>query len=447
MKGMESKKKLWMGFGIFMAAMLIMTFVSRIIYVSKMPRIRWSYFTAASIQNSFSSEGTVEAVNAQAVTGMEGLLVKKVCVAAGEQIETGTVLYEVDLEDLEMQLSLLEAEERVWQAQIQAEKKDAATEAARAAEDYNIMAAQLDRKIAEETVLLEQAEEDMNTHMFRIPQEDAPDEVWIAWADERTRIDREIKDRQRAIEEAGYEKEKVLKEAARSMEDAQSVRNQVEGAYSASFSSVGQVQAREHKIETWKELIEQEGRVAAEQEGTVLEVMLQAGTRMGEGAVMCYADTQSSLVFRTVVSQEDKSMVHTGDRVHLSFPGSSEEVDEVIDSIVQENGSYTVTIWLEKGVAQGRTEGVMEVVSTSEIYDFVISKQALHNDGDMNYIYVVEEKNGILGTELCVRKLQVRLLDGNEDKAAVMDDLLESDMKVVVESDGELGNGAAVMEF
>ena len=65
----------------------------------------------------------------------------------------------------------------------------------------------------------------------------------------------------------------------------------------------------------------------------------------------------------------------------------------------------------------------------------------------MNYIYVVEEKNGILGTELCVRKLQVRLLDGNEDKAAVMDDLLESDMKVVVESDGELGNGAAVMEF
>lgn len=37
------------------------------------------------------------------------------------------------------------------------------------------------------------------------------------------------------------------------------------------------------------------------------------------------------------------------------------------------------------------------------------------------------------------------LLDGNEDKAAVTDDLLESGMKVVVESDRELGNGMAVI--
>lgn len=442
---MGRKKRLGMGFGIFMAGMLVMTFVSRVIYVSQMPRVKWSYFSAASIQNTFLSEGTLEAVNAQAVTGMEGLLVKKVCVAAGEWIEAGTVLYEVDLEDLEMQLSLLEAEERVWQAQVQTEKKEAATEAARAAEDYESAAVELERKIAEEMILLEQAQEDMDTHMFRIPQEDAPDEVWIAWADERTRIDREIKERQRAIEETGQEKEKVLREAARSMEDARNVQSQVEGAYSAGFSSIGQVQEREHKIAVWKELAERDGRVAAGQEGTVLEVMIQAGTRMGEGAVMRYADAQGSLVFRTVIPQENKSMVHTGDRVHLSFPGSPEEVDEEIDSIIQENGGYRVTVWLEAGVAQGRTEGVMEVVSTSEIYDFVIPKRALHHDGDMYYIYVLEEKNGILGTELCVRRLPVRLLDGNEDKAAVTDDLLESGMKVVVEYDRELGNGMAVM--
>lgn len=443
---MDSKKKIWRGFAAFMAAMLIMTFVSRMAYVNRLPRIHWTNPTAASITNKLQAEGTVEVVNSEAVTGIEGLLVRRVCVAAGEQIAAGAVLYEVDTEDLQMQLARLEAEERVWQDQVNAQRKEAATEITRAQEDYDTTVAELDREIAEETRLLEDAMEDLDTHMFRLPKEDAPDEVWIAWADERTRIDREIEERKAAIEEAGFEKEKVLKEAGREIEDAKSVQNEVEGAYSSNYSAIGQVQARQNKIEMWKLILEDEGKIKAEQEGTVLEVMLQSGVRMGTDAVMRYANAESSRIFRTIISQEQKSMVHTGDTVRISFAGTSEEVNETIDSIVQENGSYTVTIWLEPGVAKGRTEGSMELTSTSEIYDFVIPKKALHNDGG-NCIYVLEEKNGILGTELSIRSMTVRLLDENEDNAAIADELLTNDMKIVTESDKELSNGMAVMEY
>ena len=429
-----------------MAVMLLMTFVSRIVYVSRLPRVRWQNPTAASIRNKLLVDGTVEVVNSEAVTGVEGLLVKRVCVAAGEQIEAGTVLYEVDTEDLQVQLGRLEAEEQVWQNQINALKKDAATEIARAQEDYDTTVAELDRKIAEETKLLEDAREDLDTHMFRLPKEDAPDEVWIAWADERTRIDREIEQRKAAIEEAGFEKEKVLKEAGRNIEDAKDAQSEVEGAYSSSYSAIGQIQARQNKIEAWKQLLEDEGQIKAEQEGTILEVMLKSGVRMSADAVMRYADAESSRIFRTIISQDQKSMVHTGDTVRLSFAGSSEEVGETIDSIVQENGSYTVTIWLEPGVAKGRTEGTMEVTSTSEIYDYVVPRQAIHNDGSI-CVYVLEEKNGILGTELSIRSMTVRLIDENEDNAAIADELLTDDLKIVTESDKELSNGAAVMEY
>lgn len=429
-----------------MLAMLIMTFVSRTIYVSQMPKVRWNYPSAASIRNTLTVDGTVEAVNSQAITGMDGLLVKRVCVAAGEQIEKGTVLYEVDIDDLAAKLSQLEAEEEVWREQVQAERKAAATEITRAQEDYDTTVAELDRKIAEQTALLEDAQEDLELHLFRIPEEDSTDEIWIAWADERTRLDRVIEDKERAIEEAEFEKEKLLKEANRNIEDAQSAKKEVDGAYSVSFSGIGQIQERENKIEIWKQLVENEGKVVSQQEGTILEVMLQSGVRMSADAVMRYADAQSSLVFRTIISQDEKSRVYTGDSVRLTFPGSSEEVTETIDSIVQENGSYTVTIWLEPGVAQGRTEGVMEVTATSEVYDFVISRQALHNDGSTNYIYILEEKESILGTEMSVRSLTVRLLEENEDKVAIMDDLLQSDMKIVVDSDKELSNGDAVKE-
>lgn len=443
---MESKKKLWRGFALFMAAMLVMTFVSRMVYASRLPRIHWMNPTAASITNKLSVEGTVEVVNSEAITGMEGLLVKRVCVAAGEQIDAGTVLYEVDTEDLQVQLARLEAEEQVWQDQVSAQRKEAATEITRAQEDYDTTVAELDRKIADETRQLEDAMEDLDTHMFRLPKEDAPDEVWIAWADERTRIDREIEERKLAIEEAGFEKEKVLKEAGRDIEDAKSAQNEVEGAYSSNYSAIGQVQARQNKIEMWKSILEEEGRIKAGQEGTVLEVMLQSGVRMGADAVMRYANAESSRIFRTIISQEQKSLVHTGDTVRISFPGSSEEVSETIDSIVQENGGYTVTIWLEPDVANGRTEGIMELTATSEIYDFVVPRQALHNDGS-NCVYVLEERNGILGTELSVRSLTVRLLNENDDNAAIADELLTSDMKIVTQSDKELSNGMAVMEY
>lgn len=447
MENKNEKKKWIIGFGLFMALMLIMTFVSRIIYVSNMPQVRWSHPSAASIQNTLTAEGTVETVNSQAITGMDGLLVKEVYVAMGEQIEEGSLLYEVDTEDLQRQLSILCAEEKVWQNQVKAERNAASTEIARAQEDYDTTVAELDRRIVELRDQLEDVKDDLDLHLYRVPEEEAPDEVWIAWADERTRLERALEDKKREVEEAGYEKEAILTQAGRVIEDARKDQNMVEGSYSSSFNAIAQVQQRQQKIAAWTKLLEEEGKVRAQQAGTMLEVMLQSGVRMGEGAVMRYSDAGSSLVFKTVITQEQKPMVHTGDRVRISFPGSSEEISETIDLVVQENGGYTVTVWLEPGVARGWTEGIMNVSVTSQVYDFVIPRQALHNDGVTNYIYILEEKAGILGNEIIVRRLVVRLLDQNEDRAAIAEDILQSNMMIVTDSDKALENGSAVKEW
>lgn len=443
---MESKKKLWRGFALFMAVMLIMTYVSRMVYVSRMPRVRWSSPTAASIRHKIVSEGTVEVVNSQAVIGLDGLLVKEVCVAVGDRIEAGTVLYEVDMEDVRAQLAELEAQEQAWQNQEQAKRRDAATDAVRAQEDYDTTVIELDRKIAEETKKLEELLEDLDTHMFRIPEEDASDEIWIAWADERLRLDREIAEKKRAIEDMQIEKEKILRQADRNIEDARRAQSAAENGIDLGVSGISQVRDRQERIAFLTELSQNEGKVTAESAGDVLDVMMQSGMRMGTDAVLRYADDTGSRIFRTVISQEQKGMVHTGDTVRLTFPGSAEETSEAIDSIVQENGSYTVTIRLEPGVALGRTEGVMELDTTSEIYDFVVPVRALHNDGS-NAIYILEEKEGILGTELSVRSLTVRLLEQNEEYAAVADELLSGEIKVVTDCDQELENGIAVKEW
>lgn len=443
---MESKKKLWRGFALFLLAMLIMTYVSRMVYVSQMPRIRWANPVASSIQKKLEVDGTVEAVNSQAVTGLEGLLVKKVCVTAGDRMEAGTVLYEVDTEDMQAQLAELTAQEQAWQQQEQARRRDAATNTTRAQEDYDMSVTELDRKIAEETKKLEELMEDLDTHMFRIPEEDASDEIWIAWADERQRFDREIAEKKRTIENVQLEKEKILRQADREIEDARRAQNAAESGLDMGVSGISQVRERQERIALLTELSEEEGRVKAKEDGTVLEVMVQSGMRMGSEAVIRYADDESGLLFSTVITQEQKSMLHTGDSVRLRFPGSAEEASETVDSIVQENGAYTVKIYLDAGTGRGRTEGVMEVTSTSEIYEYVVPLKALRDEGG-KCVYVLEEKNGILGTQISARSLTVRLLDQNEDYAAIADELLAGDMKIVTECDKELENGIAVKEW
>lgn len=88
----------------------------------------------------------------------------------------------------------------------------------------------------------------------------------------------------------------------------------------------------------------------------------------------------------------------------------------------------------------------MEVTTTSEIYDYVVPLKALRDESG-KCVYVLEEKNGILGTEISARSLTVRLLEQNEDYAAIADELLAGDMKIVTECDKELANGMAVKEW
>lgn len=260
------------------------------------------------------------------------------------------------MEDLLAQLAELHAQEEAWQKQEQAKRREAAVNTTRAQEDYDMNVIELDRRIAEETKELEELMEDLDTHMFRIPEEDASDETWIAWADERLRFDRRIAEKERLIEDIQLEKEKILRQADREVEDARRAQSAAESGLELGASGISQMRERQERIALLTEFSENGGKVAA-----------------------------------------------------------------------------------------GCTEGVMELDSTSEIYDFVIPIKALHNDGG-NTIYVLEEKEGILGTELSVRSMTVRLLDRNEEYAAIADELLSGDLKVVTDCDRELKNGIAVKE-
>lgn len=335
----QSRRHLKTGLLLFLGLMLMMTFVCRMIYTEQLPQVDWGYANRGSLNYSLSLDGVVGTESPKVVYGQKDLRIARLCVSAGDPVRKGTLLYEVDVEDLQQQLDELKAEHGTWWKRAQNWYEDARTE--------------------------------------------------TAW----------------------YESE-----------------------------------VREAQIAFWQELIDGGGKVFAEESGMILEVLAQAGDRMDGTPVFRYSNESCELKFEAVVSADQKSLVHIGDSVSVKFAGSKKECEGAIDWLEEENGSYRAMVHLPKGEGQGEIEAAMTLKYTSQVYDYVIPIGALHKEEDRYCIYVLKEKEGILGTELSAKKLDVRLLEQSPDQAAVAEELLEDGMKIITDSSQELKDGVTVRE-
>lgn len=364
------KRRLTVGFCVFLVLMLALTFVSRTIYTSQLPQVSWKYATSGSINFSVTAEGIVDAASPQVIYGINGLKIAKVQVLAGEQIEEGSLLYEIDLTDLQRKLGALIAEQNTWEAQAQeTERRNAVFE------------------------------DDLIKEMDVSPAEAAERTGDAVFAD--------------VITESAYR-------------DADE---------------------RKAKISSWLGLLQNEGKVLSENAGTVLEVLAKTGDNMTDAPIIRYVNDESSLVFKASIHADDKSWIHVGDNVKIKFSGSKKEISDTIDWIEEKNGVYQASVWLEPGDGQGEMEGSMEVEYSSPVYDYIIPIQALHSDGNRCFVYALREKEGILGTELSVRKIDVRVLEKSAEKAAIFEEILDGQTQIVTDSTKDLKDGDSVREM
>jgi hypothetical protein len=76
----------------------------------------------------------------------------------------------------------------------------------------------------------------------------------------------------------------------------------------------------------------------------------------------------------------------------------------------------------------------------SGVYPVLVPLSALHSDGDRDYIFKLETVSGPLGDEYRLYKIFVRVLDQDDDNAALEAQFSTAD-RIVTESDQELFGG------
>lgn len=458
----KRRKRIVAGLAVFMAFMWLCTLVSKSIYTSKLPMVSTTRTDSKYIEHIVEAEGIVEAGAKLPVTALSGLRVKELAVHAGDKVEEGDLLFTVDLEDMEQIMEEQELAAAKVQLEIDAiaHNKELAQsqrelEEARAREDYDALARYQDTLVGRAAEGVAQAEEaleelqaqnrehegDWKKENGESKTEEEMEAEQQAREQEEERLKQELQAAAYAEADAKWNRDNTIKDAGRKVEDILQEDN-VDATLAVYRTELAAIQ---EKLASYKAIQEQEGKIESSMSGMVTDVYVQTGGRVPDTASFLLADDEVPCQFRVPLTKEQKSYVNLNDDVKLQLDGSK-KMDATVDYIEEnENmpGSYTALLRLPEETGMPGLSGKMTCSKVGDKYPVCVSLLALHAENDRNFVYVVNEREGILGTEYYVEEITVSVVDKN-DKFAAIEGAVNDESRIIESSTKEINKGDVV---
>lgn len=470
---MNRKKKLIYGFVAFLLLMLCFYMIARGIYADNLAQVDVASPEAMPLNHAVNVVGNVNCGSEEAVFVPENLPVSRVQVRQGDQVKVGDVLFACDMDGLwsrvkeqELEISKLTLQLQAISKNTQLSKNENAKQQSRAEEDYqnvlktaqtDVERAQIDVNRAEnrvkecenEIAFLKQQMQNRNGG--QVSGGDAMNTTTdaalnSAMEEAKTKLcgaQTNLETAGRTLTDVIAANDKALKNVSRQIEDAKA-----EMPADATYATLSlELEARKEQMEEYSSILENDGQVLAKREGLVTGVNIEVGGWTSSQAAFLFADTESPYVFETHLSKEQKQYVSQGMPATISLEGNRKckgKVDYLTESRLGD-GSFDVTVYLEDSMGSPGESGILRTSLQTEIYGCCIPLEALHQDSNLrNYVYVLVETEGILGTELSVRKQFVEILDQNDSYAAIRPGAFGEDVKVITYATKEITEGSIV---
>ncbi len=449
----KRKKRIAAGLVFFLGFMWVCTLVSKSIYASRLPMVTTTRIDAKYIEHVVEMEGIVEAGAKLPVVVLGGLRVEELAVHTGDKVEEGDLLFTVDLEDVREKIAEQETACQKVQLQIDAilhnkelAEAQKALEEARAREDYDALARYQDTLVGRAAEDVAQAEEDLEELQEENREhetDDKPDteEEQEARRQEEERLKQQLQAAAYAEADAKWNRETTMKDAGRKVEDILSE----EDADATLLVYRTEVDSIREKIAEYQAIIDREGKITADISGMVTDVYVEVGGRVPDTASLLLADDAVACQFRTTLTKEQKSYVNLNDDAKLELDGKK-AINVRIDYLAEnENapGTFTALVQLPEDTGMPGLSGVLKCAKSGEKHPCCVSLLALHAQNDRYFVYVVNEREGILGQEYYVEEINVSVIDKNDQWAAV-EGGLTSDSCIVASSTKEVAKGEVV---
>ncbi len=164
---------------------------------------------------------------------------------------------------------------------------------------------------------------------------------------------------------------------------------------------------------------------------------------------MMMTDDTIPCQFKVILDKDQKKYVGSGDQVTIKLDGSRKELETEAAYFSESKtmpGSFETFIDLPENMGVPGLSGTLTRSERGEKYHTCVSPQVIYSNTDINkyYIYVLKEREGILGSEYYAEEVSVKILDQNEDWAAISSSELDSSSQIIVSADKEFKKGDVV---
>lgn len=201
------------------------------------------------------------------------------------------------------------------------------------------------------------------------------------------------------------------------------------------------------RISTLKELKEKNGIIRANADGMILSLGVAAGNITGDTAALLISNQSNGYQFSGFLPIEKSKYVNIGDKTKLTVYRCNVDVSDLlvtsIERLPDNPENYTVLVQIPKKEQELEGNASLIVEKQSEQYPYCVPVDALHSEGAKSFIYLLTEKNTVLGIRSVVLKKEVTVLDKNDSYIAISAEI-PFDARVVVSTNKALRNNIRV---
>ena len=425
-------KKVIIGFVAFLGFMVICTLISKSVYAYRLPMVSTCVPESKYIEHKVEAQGIVEAGGEKTVTYLAGLRIDLVLVHVGDRVEEGDALFQVDLEDLKELIEEKKNEMSKVSLQINAilenqaiEQQKREVELARAREDYDTTSRLQDTQVGRAMESYVQAENDLEENGGEEALKDALQNAAYGEADAKAARDEAVKQAQRKVEDLLWPEEITIELETARLE--QTVLSE--------------------KLQEYQKVLDNQGVVTAPFGGVVTKIAVGAGERIPDTSVLLLSDESLPCQLKILLDKEQKKYISLGDQVLVSLEGKSKELEEKVDYLAASELSpekYEAFITLPEGTGIPGLSGTVSRSESGEKYRLCIPTVAVHSENNRNYVYVLKEREGILGQEYYVDEINVSVIDKNDNWAAIEEGTVDKESKIILSATKEVKTGESV---
>ncbi len=285
---------------------------------------------------------------------------------------------------------------------------------------------------------------DLNRNLISQPDYSAEELEYDTWQQQKSSLEDAVQAAKRALEDASFQREQTLRQKAREIANAEVV-SPADSTASLYELEIAQLQEDIAKLQA---IQKNNGLIIAEGSGFITKVQIAVGSRTMDTAAILLTDAAAPCQFKCSITKEQGRYLNLGDTVELKVNGTSTtgsaKLEATVDYLTEGAGGYDIICRLPQNTGQPGAGGSIRKAVQGELHNTIIPIEALYQESEAYYIYILNEKTGILGKENYVEKIKVRVADKNDIYAALEAGIIGSDVQIVTFCSGTLKQGASV---